>query len=272
MELIELGQVLRVGDGVRRVRIGHDLDLVAERLANGTHVVEILTGLEIGYRLIDTAEAYGNESEIGDVLRRAGLPRDELFVTSKVWNSDQGYESTLRAFRESCARLRLDCVDLYLIHWPEPSLTRETWRALEELRARGDVRAIGVSNFMQRDLDMLFECCELPPAVDQFEFHPHLQRHALVDYCRSHGVTVEAWAPLMRGRGTDLPQLAEIGERHGKTAAQVTLRWILQQGIVTIPKSVHAERIRENADVFDFALSDDEMAAIDALDRGQHES
>jgi diketogulonate reductase-like aldo/keto reductase len=232
----------------------------------------IASALELGYRLIDTATSYGNEAEIGAALRQAGVAREELFVTSKVWPSDQGYDRTLMAFETSRSRLGLDYLDLYLIHWPEPRLTTQTWRALEELHAAGAVRAIGVSNFTHEDLAQLDSTANMPPAVNQIEFHPHLQRPELIAECRVRGIAIEAWSPLMRGRVEGVPKLVEIGKTHGKTAAQVTIRWILQKNIITVPKSTHEARLRENADVFDFALSAAEMAAIDALDRGRHES
>ena len=233
---------------------------------------EIGVGLELGYRSIDTATSYGNEAEIGSALARSGVPRAELFVTSKVWPADQGYDRTLQAFERSRSRLGLDYLDLYLIHWPEPRLTAETWRAFEELQAKGLVRAIGVSNFMRSDFIQLFETARVAPAVNQIEFHPLLQRPELVAYCRSLGITIEAWSPLIRGRVSAIPQLVGVGVKYGKTAAQVAIRWILQQGMVTVPKSVREDRLRENADIFDFELSAEDMATIDALDRNEHDS
>ena len=223
--------------------------------------------MRIGYRLIDTAAMYGNEREIGSALRQADVPREDVFVTTKVWNSDQGYERTLAAFSRSRARLGLEYVDLYLVHWPQPGLTGETWRALEELLSSGQTRAIGVCNFVPRNFEELFATANVPPAVDQFEFHPGMQRPDVTRYCREKGITMQAWSPLMRGGVSRVPALAAIGERHGKSPAQVALRWILQKDITTIPKSVHEDRIVENADVFDFELSADEMAEIDALDQ-----
>lgn len=189
------------------------------RLGLGTsHVVGarevervIGAGLELGYRLIDTATSYRNEADIGVALERAGVAREELFITTKVWPSDQGYEPTLRAFEKSRSRLRLDYIDLYLIHWPRPDVTAQTWRAFEELHASGQVRAIGVSNFMRSDFEQLFETAKVPPAIDQIEFHPLLQRPALVEYCRTHGVTVEAWSPLIRGRVGRIPNSLRSG-------------------------------------------------------------
>jgi len=267
--LRSIADCVEIAPGVMMPRLGVGTSHVVGTL-EVEHALDAALGL--GYRLIDTAAAYGNEAEIGVVLERSGVPRDELFVTSKVWPSDQGYQRTLRAFEKSRDRLGLDYLDLYLIHWPEPSLAAETWQAFEELRARGELRAIGVSNYMVSDFERLWPTATVPPAIDQIEFHPYLQRPSLVEYCRDHRVVVQAWSPLMRGRVSSIPQLAEIGRRHSKTAAQVTIRWILQKGIITIPKSTHPERLQENADVFDFTLAGDEMAAIDALDRRQHES
>jgi methylglyoxal/glyoxal reductase len=265
VELHSIADRVPIATGVMMPRLGVGTSHVV-----GSHDIEreITTALALGYRLIDTATAYGNEGEIGSVLAHTDVPREELFVTSKVWPADQGYEHTLRAFETSRSRLGLDYLDLYLIHWPEAALMAETWRAFELLLDRGEVRAIGVSNFMREDFKRLFAIANVPPAVDQIEFHPFLQRPWLVEYCRSRDVALEAWSPLMRGKITAIPKLAEIGARHDKTAAQVTLRWILQQGIVTIPKSIHEDRLRQNADIFDFELSAGEMAEIEALDRG----
>jgi diketogulonate reductase-like aldo/keto reductase len=269
VELHSIADRVEIAPGVMMPRLGLGTSHVR---GAGEVEREVDAGLGLGYRSIDTATAYGNEAEIGAALAKAGIPRDELFVTSKVWPSDQGYSQTLAAFEASRSRLGLDYLDLYLIHWPQPRLTAETWRAFEELHARGEVRALGVSNFMRSDFEQLYQTAKVPPAIDQIEFHPRMQRPELVEYCRSRGVAVEAWSPLMRGGIDTIRELAEIGQRHDKSAAQVTIRWILQQGIITIPKSTHEARLRENADVFDFALSAEEMAAIDALDRGQHES
>jgi len=269
LELRSLADRVEIAPGVLMPRLG-----VGTSHAAGAQEVEreIGAALDLGYRLIDTATAYNNEKLIGAALATSGIAREDLFVTSKVWPSDQGYDQTLRAFEASRSRLGLDYLDLYLIHWPERRLTAATWRAFEKLHADGAVRSIGVSNFLQTDFEQLYETAKVPPAIDQIEFHPRLQRPDLVTYCRSHGIAVEAWSPLMRGKVGRIPQLVKIGMRHDKTAAQVTIRWILQKGVVTIPKSTHDYRLRENADVFDFTLSADEMAVIDALDRGAHES
>lgn len=223
--------------------------------------------LEAGYRHIDTAALYGNEAGVGHALHASGLPRGEVFVTTKVWNSDQGYDKTLRAFDGSLNKLGFDFVDLYLVHWPVKGKYKQTWRALEAIYADGRARTIGVSNFHVHHLQDLLDGARVVPAVNQVEFHPYLQQPDLVAFCRTQGIQFEAWSPIMRGRVTQVPALVEIGRAHGKTAVQVTLRWILQQQIVTIPKSAQKQRIIDNADVFDFELSPAEMARIATLDR-----
>ncbi len=230
---------------------------------------EVSYGLELGYRHVDTAAMYGNERGVGRALRASGLAREQYTVATKVWNSDQGYDSTLKAFEASLARLGLDPVDLYLIPWPIPGLGRDTWRAMERLHAEGRARAIGVCNFLVHHLEELLTFAEVPPALDQVEHHVRLQQPELRDWCADHGVTLQAWAPIMRGRVAGIPEVVRIGELHRKSAAQVAIRWILQHGVTTIPKSVHRERVAENADVFDFELSPDEMAILDGLDRGE---
>lgn len=264
LELHSIADRVEIADGVFMPRLGIGTSHSSE---HGDVEREIAAAFDLGYRLIDTAAMYGNERGVGQAIAASSVPREEIFVTTKVWNSDQGHRQTLHAFDESLRRLALDYVDLYLIHWPQPGLTAETWHALEELLARGLVRSIGVCNFMPRDLDELYASATVPPAVNQFELHPFKQRPALQEYCRAHAITIEAWAPVMRGRANQVPQLVEIGERYGKSGAQVSIRWILQSGITTIPKSTHEVRLQENADVFDFELTPAEMSAIDALDR-----
>lgn len=230
----------------------------------------VRAALGMGYRLIDTASAYHNEAAIGSAIAGSGLTRAQLFITSKVWADDQGYRKTIAACKASLRRLQTSYLDLYLIHWPEPSKTVETWAALEDLHKEGLVRAIGLSNFMERDLDLVMTTAQIEPAVNQFELHPWRQRPHLQERCRELGITIEAWAPVMRGRASLVPELTAIGRRHDKTGAQVSIRWILQKGFVTVPKSTHPERLRENMEVYDFELSDEEMARIDALDRDEH--
>ncbi|MFE2071560.1 aldo/keto reductase [Streptomyces misionensis] len=229
----------------------------------------VTSALEAGYRSIDTAAIYGNETGVGRALAAAALPREELFVTTKVWNADQGYDATLRAFDASLAKLGLDYVDLYLIHWPTPArdLYRDSWRALERLAEEGRIRAAGVSNFQPDHLERLLDGATLIPAVNQIELHPGLQQAALRAFHAEHKIATEAWSPLAQGAVLDDPAITDIAARHGKSPAQVVIRWHLQLGNIVIPKSVTPARIRENLDVFDFALSEQEMTAIAALDR-----
>ncbi|MGW5927485.1 aldo/keto reductase [Streptomyces anulatus] len=230
----------------------------------------VSAALEAGYRSIDTAAIYGNEVGVGRALAASGIPREELFVTTKLWNADQGYDATLAAFDASLAKLGLDYVDLYLIHWPTPAhdLYPESWRALEKLAADGRIRAAGVSNFQPAHLRRLLETGTLVPAVNQIELHPGLQQAELRAFHAEHGIATEAWSPLAQGALLKEKALVSIAERHGKSPAQVVLRWHLQLGNVVIPKSVTPERIRQNIDVFDFELSAADMDAVAALDRG----
>jgi diketogulonate reductase-like aldo/keto reductase len=225
--------------------------------------------LEIGYRHIDTAALYGNEASVGLALKASGLPRDEVFITTKVWNTDQGYDQTLAAFDRSLKELQLDSVDLYLVHWPIAASRLDTWRALEKLYQDGRVRAIGVSNYLVPHLEELARHSGIVPAVNQVEFHPFLLQKELLEYDHEHGIRHEAWSPLSRAKLWDDPVIDEIASKHGKSRAHVLLRWDLQHGVVTIPKSVHRERIKENSELFDFELTDDDMNRLDGLDRGE---
>ncbi|MBM7649195.1 diketogulonate reductase-like aldo/keto reductase [Bacillus ectoiniformans] len=233
---------------------------------DGEEVVNsVKWALQSGYRSIDTAAVYDNEEGVGQGIKESGVSREEIFLTSKVWNSDQGYESTLQAFETSLKKLDTDYLDLYLIHWAVKDKYKETWRALETLYKEGKVRAIGVCNFQTHHLDDLMADCEIKPMVNQVELHPKLSQKELREYCRENNIQIEAWSPLGQGKLLQLPLLNEMADKYGKTAAQVILRWDLQNGIVTIPKSVHQDRIVQNADVFDFSLTDEEMAAIEGL-------
>lgn len=223
--------------------------------------------IELGYRSIDTASVYENETSVGQAIADSDVPREELFVTSKVWNDDQGYDETLRAFDASLQRLQMDYLDLYLIHWPVRGKIHDTWRALETILHEGRATAIGVSNFLQQHLEELLEQARTKPAVNQIEFHPRLQQPQLIDFCRQHAIQIEAWSPLMKGKVFEMPELKRIGDQYGKSAGQVTLRWQIQRGIATIPKSVKRERLQANADIFDFVLNDDDVQAINALDQ-----
>lgn len=231
----------------------------------------VLSAIEAGYRSIDTAAIYGNEAGVGRALATSGVPREELFLTTKLWNADQGYDSTLAAFDASVAKLGTDYVDLYLIHWPTPArdLYLDTWRALEKLLADGRTRAIGVSNFQPAHLQRLLDHSGVVPVINQVELHPYLQQGQLRDFHAQHKIATEAWSPLAQGALLQDPALAAIAQRHGKTPAQVVLRWHLQLGNVVIPKSVTPARIGENIDVFDFTLTPEDIEAINALDRGQ---
>ncbi|MFI0719213.1 aldo/keto reductase [Streptomyces sp. NPDC021224] len=231
----------------------------------------VATALDAGYRSIDTAALYANEEGTGRALAASGLPREELFVTTKLWNSDQGYDSALRAFDTSLAKLKLDHVDLYLIHWPQPrrDAYTETWRALERIAAEGRARAIGVSNFQPAHLRRLVDGSPTVPAVNQIELHPQLAQSELRAVHAELGIATEAWSPLGQGKGLlESPVVARVAERHGRTPAQVVLRWHLQLGNVVIPKSVTPSRIRENIDVFGFALTPEDLTELAALDDG----
>jgi diketogulonate reductase-like aldo/keto reductase len=224
--------------------------------------------LEIGYRHIDTAAFYDNEIDVGKALKASGLPRQSIFITTKVWNSDHGYESALKAFDRSRAKLGVDVVDLYLIHWPIRGKFPDTWHALEKLYSDGKARAIGVSNFLVPHLEELKRTSSVTPAVNQVEFHPFLVQKELLEYDARNGIRHEAWAPLSRTRGFENPVIASLARKYGKTPAQILLRWDLQLGVVTIPKSVHRERIEENSRIYDFILEQADVDAITALDTG----
>jgi diketogulonate reductase-like aldo/keto reductase len=262
---MDLTSTVRLNNGVEMPWVGFG----TFKSEPGTATEQAVTwALEIGYRHVDTAAAYGNEADVGRAVRASGIERSKVFITTKVWNADQGYEQTLRAFEESSRKLGLDAVDLYLIHWPVPGRFVDTWRAMEKLYADGRVRAIGVSNFKVHHLEELAKTATVPPAVNQVEFHPFLLQPELLAYDLAKGIRHEAWSPLTRGRSLDDPVIARVARAHGRSPAQVLLRWDLQHGVVTIPKSVHRERIAENAALFDFELAPAEMASIDGLDTG----
>ncbi|MFJ8043514.1 aldo/keto reductase [Kitasatospora sp. NPDC096147] len=256
---------VKLNNGVEIPQLGFGVFQVPDQETTAA----VTAALAAGYRSIDTAAIYGNEAGVGRALAASGLPRGELFVTTKLWNADQGYDATLRAFDASLAALGLDHLDLYLIHWPTPArdLYRDSWRAVERLAAEGRIRAAGVSNFQPAHLRRLLDTAELVPAVNQIELHPGLQQAELRAFHAEHGIVTEAWSPLAQGAVLADPAVTAIADRTGKSAAQVVLRWHLQLGNVVIPKSVTPARIRQNLDVFDFTLTGDEMAAIAGSDR-----
>ncbi|GAA3657303.1 MULTISPECIES: aldo/keto reductase [Streptomyces] len=256
-----------LNNGVRMPQLGFGVWQVPDEEATAT----VGHALASGYRSIDTAAIYQNEKGTGKAIAESGLPREELFVTTKVWNNDHGRDAALRAFDASLERLGLDYVDLYLIHWPAPGQDRyvETWKALEEIHADGRAKAIGVSNFKPTHLRRLMEETEVVPAVNQIELHPNFPQAESRAFHAEHGIATEAWSPLGQGKGLlEDPVIAEIARKHGRTPAQVVLRWHLQTGNVVIPKSATPSRIEENIDVFSFVLDDDDMTGLSTLDNG----
>jgi methylglyoxal/glyoxal reductase len=232
----------------------------------------VAEALAAGYRHVDTARAYRNEADVGAAIRASGVPRREVFVTTKLWNADHGYDKALRAIDQSLESLGMEQVDLYLVHWPVEGLRRDTWRAMEKILADGKARSIGVSNYTVRHLDEVLGHARVPPAVNQVEFHPFLHQKELLAHCRQKGVQLEAYGPLVRGHKMEHPVLRRISGKHGRTPAQVLLRWGIQHDLVVIPKSVRAERIRENADLFGFELDAEDLSALDGLDEGYRTS
>ncbi|WP_435605092.1 aldo/keto reductase, partial [Streptomyces sp. C10-9-1] len=259
---------ITLNNGVTMPQLGFGVWQVPDDEARTT----VGTALEAGYRSIDTAAVYENEKGTGEAVAASGLPREELFVTTKLWNSEQGRDATLRAFDASLGRLGLDYVDLYLIHWPMPAkdLYVETYKALEEIAAEGRAKAVGVSNFLPEHLERLIGETSVVPAVNQIELHPQLQQAAAREAHARYGIATEAWSPLGQGRGLlEVPTVVAVAQKHGRSPAQVVLRWHLQLGNVVIPKSVTPSRIAENIDVFGFELDADDLAALAALDEGR---
>ncbi|SDS95510.1 Aldo/keto reductase [Paenibacillaceae bacterium GAS479] len=265
IQLKGLNDVVELNNGVPMPRFGLGVWKVTEE---GQVEQAVQSAIKAGYRSIDTAKIYGNEEGVGQGIRDSGVSRDELFITTKVWNADLGYESTLQAFQTSLDKLGLQQLDLYLIHWPVEGKIKDAWRAMEKLYKDGKVRAIGVCNFHIHHLEDLMKDAEIKPMLNQVECHPLLSQVELREFCQSHDIVVEAWSPLMQGN-LDLPELTELAKKHGKTPAQIVLRWDLQHGIVTIPKSTHENRIIENANVYDFELSQEDMALIDGINQNK---
>ncbi len=237
------------------------------QIGHGKKVIEnIHHALKIGYRLIDTASYYGNEEEIGEAIRLSDIPREDIFITTKVRNSDQGFKKTLKAFEKSFKKLDINYIDLYLIHWPVSGLRRDTWKALEKIYDEDRCRAIGVSNYMEFHLKELFEYNEVIPVVNQVEFSPYLYQKELLEFCRSHNIQIEAYSPLTKGVKLNDPRLVEIAKQYSKTSAQILIRWGLQHGVIEIPKSSKRERIQENSEVFDFTISESDMTTLNSFD------
>ena len=226
--------------------------------------------LQAGYRLIDTARMYGNEEDLGLAVRASGLPRDEVFITTKLWNSDHGYEATLKACEGSLKRLGFPSMDLYLIHWPVPGARKDTWRAMERIVKEGKARAIGVSNYMIPHLEELLASSNVVPAVNQVELSPFLAQRELIEFCRRHGIAVEAYSPLTKGHRLADKRLAAVAGKYAKSVPQILIRWGLQHGIIEIPKSARAEHIRENAMVFDFEIRPEDMRGLDSMGGDLH--
>ncbi|OOY25290.1 oxidoreductase [Thioclava sediminum] len=258
---------LTLNDGIKIPQLGLGVWKMDD--ADAPAIIE--NALDAGYRHIDTAAAYGNEAGVGRGIAQSAVAREDIFVTSKLWNDRQGYDETKRAFDETMGKLGFDYLDLYLIHWPMPTKDKyvETWKALIELRDAGRIRAIGVSNFLPDHLERLIEETGEAPAINQIELHPRFQQAAQREVHEKLGITTECWSPLGQGEALSNPILTEIAARYGKSAAQVTLRWQIQLGCVTIPKSANHERMRENIDVFDFELTEDEMAQIKDIDSAE---
>jgi 2,5-diketo-D-gluconate reductase A len=259
-----------LNNGVSIPQLGLGVYLVP----NDQAIKNVSIALENGYRLIDTAAAYSNEEGVGEALRKSGIPREDIFVTSKLWNSDHGYNNAMKGFDASLKKLGLDYLDLYLMHWPVPSkgLTTQTWKGLEQVHKEGRVKAIGVCNFTPAHLERLLQETEIVPAVLQIELHPTFTQEEVRHYAKDHGIQVESWYPLggqkSRVELLSLPLLTDLAKKYGKTPAQIVLRWHIQLGLMVIPKSSHPDRIKENLNLFDFELSQEEMAAISALDTG----
>ncbi|WP_312092777.1 aldo/keto reductase [Niallia sp.] len=265
-----LQDTIKLSNGIKMPWLGLGVFKVEE----GQVLVEaISSAIKTGYRSIDTAAIYANESGVGEGIKKgieeAGITREDLFITSKVWTEDLGYEETLKAYEVSLEKIGLNYLDLYLIHWPKEGKYKEAWRALETLYKAGKVKAIGVSNFQIHHLEELMKDAEIKPMINQIELHPRLTQKGLIAYCKEKGIQVEAWSPLMQGQLLNQPELVEIASKYQKSVAQVIIRWDLQNEIVTIPKSVKEHRIIENGNVFDFMLTKEEMDTIDALNMDQ---
>jgi diketogulonate reductase-like aldo/keto reductase len=266
MSELTLSDRIALNNGVKIPALGLGVFQVPNDVAHRV----VLQALEVGYRHIDTAAYYQNEEGVGRAVRESGLDRDDVFVTTKLWNSDHGFRETLAACDRSLRALGLDYVDLYLVHWPRGDRRLETWKAMERLLDEGKARAIGVSNYLPRHLDETIASSSVVPAVDQVEFSPFLYQKELLSYARSRGIVLEAFSPLTRGRKLGDPRLLDLAQKYGRSPAQLLIRWVLQKGMVVIPKTVDERRLRENASVFDFALSAGDEAAMDSWNEDLH--
>jgi len=265
-QITDIKGTFTLHNGVRMPYLGLGVYLSQD----GDEVVNAIKwAVEAGYRHIDTAAIYNNEEGVGSGISECEVNREELFVVSKVWNTDQGYDTTLRAFDQSMERLNLDFLDLYLVHWPVKGKYKDTWRALEKLYKEKRIRAIGVSNFMKHHLEDLLSTANVVPMVNQMEYHPYLVRKELLDFCNSMDIQYEAWSPLMQGKIFGMETFRTLSKKYGKTIAQIVLRWDLQNGVITIPKSSKKERIFANGDLFNFEITTDDMAFLNAMDRAR---
>ncbi len=270
MNTLNINSRVSLNNGVEMPIIG----LGTYKAPEGAEVVnEVTWALNAGYRLIDTAKIYKNEEGVGEAINNSGIPREEIFLTTKLWNPDQGYETTLKAIDESLEKLKLEYVDLYLVHWPttDPEAKEsnnkreETWKAMEEIYKSGKAKAIGVSNYTITHLEEMKKYATILPSVNQVEFHPYLFQKELLEYCKANNILLEAYRPLTNGKKMSNEVIDGIAKKYDKTNAQVLIRWSIQNGCVPLPKSVHKERIEENISVFDFELTEDDMNSIDSL-------
>ena len=261
MKDLTMNSTIELNNGVKMPIIGLGTALLYAKTAYQS----VVWALELGYKMIDTASMYGNERNVGKAIQESGIPRDELFITTKVWETDQGYDNTMAAVNKSLKKLKVSYIDLYLIHWPRSKLRNETWKALEKILEDGKVRAIGVSNYTIRHLEELFEIASILPAVNQVEFTPFLYQKELLDFCKKKKFVVEAYSSLTRGQKFDNPVLKSIGQKYNKLPAQILIRWGLQHEIIQIPRSKSQQHIQENAEVFDFNINDEDMKQLDSL-------
>jgi len=266
MKITDLRGTVKLVNGVEMPYFG----LGVFKTKEGSEVENsVKWALESGYRHIDTAAIYKNEKGVGNALKASGIPRNELFITTKAWNDNQRNNTVMEGFEESLELLQTDYIDLYLIHWPVIGKYNATWKVMEKIYRSGRAKAIGVSNFLQHHLEDLFKIAEIKPMVNQVECHPYLVQQTLINFCQANNIVYEAWSPIMRGAVNDIPLFKELSEKYKKAPVQIVLRWDLQKGIVTIPKSVHLDRIKSNAEIFDFELSEEDINRIDQLDKNE---